>query len=211
MENSFFTNGYFSLRDEGEIDINRFFKVSNDLAKLIVKIVDKYDDHPSTFYIGNIYRYFRNFKRVSRSEHGRGAKEFNNILQYEGENCYIPSGKASFLKCINYNFKKDFSMEYFEFIQSYKRRPKVMTWWRIPEFGQRQKIDIAMYDLKSKRILPRSVKQRDVCVYIHKNHYCVIWKKNRNDALPNGVEVQKLFNFWSNKFTNKEIKREISR
>ena len=188
MENTFFTNGYFSLGDEWEIEINRFFKVSNDLAKLIVKIVDKYDEHPSTFYIGNIYRYFRNFKRVSRSEHGGGAKEFNNILQYEGENCYIPNGKACFLKCINYIFKKDFSMEYFEFIQSYKRRPKVMTPCRIPEFCQRQERDIALYDLKSKRILPRSVKQRDVYVYIHKNHYCVIWKKNRKDALPNGVE-----------------------
>ena len=32
------------------------------------------------------------------------------------------------------------------------------------------------------------VKQMDLCVHIHKNHYCVIWKKNRRDSLLNGLE-----------------------
>ena len=134
LKNGFFTNGYFTLGEEGEIDTNRFFKDSDELAKFIDKILDKYDDHPSIYDTGNIYRYFRNYKRINRSEHGRGANEFNNILEYEGENCYIPSGNGCFLKCINYIFDKDFSTEYFEFIQSYKRRTNVMTQCRIPEF-----------------------------------------------------------------------------
>ena len=173
LKNGFFTNGYFSLGEEGEIDTNRFFKNSDELAKFIDKILDKYDDHPSIYYTGNIYRYFRNFKRVNRSEHGKGANEFNNILEYEGDNCYIPSGNGCFLKCINFIFNKDFSLEYFEFIKSYKRRPNVMSRCRIPEFCERYKIDIGIYDLNSGRILPRTVKQRNKCVYIHKNHYCV--------------------------------------
>ena len=134
LKNVFFTSGYFSLGDEGEIDTNRFFKDSNELAEFLDKILDKYDNHRSIYYTGNIYRYFRKFKRVTRSEHGREANEFNNILEYEGENCFIPSGNGCFLKCINYIFKKDFSTEYFEFIQSYKRRTNVMTRCRIPEF-----------------------------------------------------------------------------
>ena len=81
LKNGFFTNGYFSLGDDGEIDTKRFFKDSDELAKFIDKILDKYDDHPSIYYTGNIYRYFRNFKRVTRSEHGRGANEFNNIQE----------------------------------------------------------------------------------------------------------------------------------
>ena len=64
LKNGFFTNGYFTLGEEGEIDTNRFFKDSNELAKFIDKILDKYDDHPSIYYTGNIYRYFKNFKRV---------------------------------------------------------------------------------------------------------------------------------------------------
>ena len=210
LKNGFFTNGYFTLGDEGEIDTNRFFKDSNELAKFIDKILDKYDDHPSIYYTGNIYRYFRNFKRVNRSEHGRGANEFNNILEYEGDNCYIPSGNGCFLKCINFIFNKDFSIEYFKFIKSYKRRPNVITRCRIPEFCERYKIDIGIYDLNSGRILPRTVKQRNKCVYILKNHYCVIWKRNRKDSLLNGVdEIDKNFKYVKNKINEDNLKQRI--
>ena len=65
---------------------------------------------------------------------------------------------------------------------------------RIPEFRERYKIDIGIYDPKSKRILPRNVKQKDLCVHIRKNHYCVIWKKKRKDSSLNGVdEIDKKF------------------
>ena len=64
------------------------------------KLLDKYDNHPSIYYTGSIYRYFRNFKRVNRSEYGRGANDINNILEYEGINCCIPSGNGCFLKCV---------------------------------------------------------------------------------------------------------------
>ena len=73
---AYFSNGYFGLSDEGGIDYNRFFKDRYELAKFIDKILDKYDDHTSIFCTGNNYRYLRNFKRVNRSEHGRGANEF---------------------------------------------------------------------------------------------------------------------------------------
>ena len=69
LKNVFLTNGYFSLGDVGEIDTNGFFKDSEELAKFIDKKSDKLDDHPSINYTGNIYRYFRIFKRVRRFEH----------------------------------------------------------------------------------------------------------------------------------------------
>ena len=210
LKNGFFTNGYFSLGDEGEIDTNRFFKNSDELAKFIDKLLDKYDDHPSIYYTGNIYRYFRNFKRVNRSNHGKGANEFNDIEEYEGERCYIPSGNGCFLKCINYIFDKDFSTEYFEFIKSYKRRPNVMARCRIPEFCKRYKTDIGIYDLNSKRILRWTVKQKNICVHIHRNHYCVIWKKNRKDSLLNGVqEIENIFKYVKNKINENKLKQRI--
>ena len=45
--------------------------------------MDKYDDHPSIYYTGNIYRCFRNFKRGNKSDHGKGDNQFNNILEHE--------------------------------------------------------------------------------------------------------------------------------
>ena len=210
LPNGFFTNGYFTLGDDGEFNTNRFFKNSDELAKFIDKILDKYDDHPSIYYTGSIYRYFRNFKRVNRSEYGRGANEFNNILQYEGKNCYISSGNGCFLKCINYIFDKNFSIENFEFIKSYKGRPNVMARCRIPEFCKRYKIDFGICDLNSKRILPWTVKQKNICVHIHKNHYCVIWTKNRKDSLLNGVqEIEKNFKYVKNKINENNLKQRI--
>ena len=209
LKNGFFTNGYFSLGDEGEIDTNRFFKDNNELAKFIDKILDKYDDHPSIYYTGNIYRYFKKFKPITRSEHGKGANEFNNIEEYNGENCYIPSGNGCFLKCINYIFNKDFNAEYFEFIKSFKRRTNVMARCRIPEICKRYKIDIGIYDLNSKRILPWTVKQKNICVHIHKNHYCVIWKKTRKDSLLNGVnEIDENFRYVK-KINENNLKQRI--
>ena len=208
LKNGFFTNGYFILGEDGEIETNRFFKDSDEIAKFIDKILDKYDDHPSIYYTGNIYRYFKNYKRINRSEHGRGANEFNNIEEHNGKNCYIPSGNGCFLKCINYIFDKVFSIEYFEFIKSYKRRPNVMARCRIPEFCKRYKIDIGIYDRDNGRILPRTVKQKNTCVYIHKNHYCVIWKKNRKDSLLNGVdEIDKNFKYIKNKINEDNLKQ----
>ena len=85
-----------------------------------------------------------------------------------------------------------------------------MTRCRIPEFCERYKIDIKIYDPKSKRILPRNVKQRDICVHIHKNHYCVIWKKKRKDYLLNGVdEIDRTFKHARKNKNENNLKRRI--
>ena len=63
-----------------------------------------------------------------------------------------------------------------------------MTRCRIPKFCELYKIDIGIYDSKSKRFFPRNVKQRDTRVHNLENHYCGIWKKNRRDSLLNGVK-----------------------
>ena len=52
-------------------------------------------------------------------------------MESEGENCYIPSGDSCFLESNNFIFKKDLTKEYFELIQSYKRRTDVMTGYKI--------------------------------------------------------------------------------
>ena len=52
--NGFFTNGYSNLGDEREVDTSRFFEDSDELAEFIDKILDRYDNHPSIYYTGNI-------------------------------------------------------------------------------------------------------------------------------------------------------------
>ena len=85
-----------------------------------------------------------------------------------------------------------------------------MSRCRIPELCKRYKIDIGIYDLNSERILPRTVKRKNICVHIHKNHYCVIWKKNRKDSLLNGVdEIDKNFKYVKNKINENNLKQRI--
>ena len=75
-----------------------------------------------------------------------------------------------------------------------------MTRCRIPDLCERYKIDIGIHYLKSKRILSRSVKPRTICLYIQKNHYFVIRKKNRGESLLNGVgEIEPNFKYVKNK------------
>ena len=86
----------------------------------------------------------------------------------------------------------------------------VMTQCSIPEICKRYKKDNGIYYLKTKRILPQTVKQKNICVYIHKNHYCVIWKKNRKDSLLNGVdEIDKNFKYIKNKINENNLKQRI--
>ena len=69
-----------------------------------------------------------------------------------------------------------------------------MTRCRISNLCERFQLDIGSCDLKSKRTNPRSVNQKFINLYLHQKHFCVIWKKNRNDSLLNGREkIEKNF------------------
>ena len=84
-----------------------------------------------------------------------------------------------------------------------------MTECRRPEFCGRYKLDHGFYGLEPKRILPRKVKQKDVCVYIRKNHYCGIWKKRR-DSCFNGVkEIKRIFKYMENRINENKLKQGV--
>ena len=61
-----------------------------------------------------------------------------------------------------------------------------MTRCRIPEFSERFKIDIGIYDPKSNEY-SLGMLNKEIYVYTFiKNHYCVVWKTNRRDSLLGG-------------------------
>ena len=45
------------------------------------------------------------FNNFNRSEHGEGTKYMQDIVEYHGQNCYIPTSGMCLKKCINH-FKK---------------------------------------------------------------------------------------------------------
>ena len=85
-----------------------------------------------------------------------------------------------------------------------------MTRCKLPEFYESYKIVFGIQDLKSKRILPTTVKERIICLYNHKNHCCDTWNENRKNSLLNGLwEIGRNFNFIKNKMNGNNLSQRI--
>ena len=90
-----------------------------------------YDSEDVTF-IGYVYKInTAQFNVVRRSAYGRRINYMQEIVEYHGQNCYIPTSGMCFIKCINYFTKNDYTEEFLTFIRSEQRRSKVMTSARI--------------------------------------------------------------------------------
>ena len=61
-----------------------------------------------------------------------------DIVEYIGNNCYIPTSDNCFMKCINYSTGKDYTEKFLTFIRSEQRRSNVMTSTRIQPFCKKQ-------------------------------------------------------------------------
>ena len=94
------------------------FKNMDDFEKYINTIGVDYDSEDVTF-TGYVYKLNTpHFKVVKRSAYGRGTKYMQEIVEYHGQNCYIPTSGMCFIKCINYFTKIDYTEEFLTFIRS---------------------------------------------------------------------------------------------
>ena len=94
------------------------------------------------------------------------------IVEYQGKNCYIPTSGMCFIKCVNYFNKKDFTEEFLTLIRTEQRRSNVLKSARIQPFCRKYNISIGCFD--GTRINPRNITQRDSALKIHINHFCLI-------------------------------------
>ena len=153
------------------------FKNMDDFENYINAIDVDYDSEDVTF-TGYVYKINTpHFKVVKRSAYGRGTNYMQEIVEYHGQNCYIPTSGMCFIKCINYFTKKDYTIEFLNFIRTEKYRSGVMTTGRIQPFCKKYNINIGYFN--GKEIWPRTVTQRDTALKIHNNHFCLIWKSDR--------------------------------
>ena len=116
------------------------------------------------------------YKKVNRSQYGKGTDFRQDIVEYKGNNCYIPSSGNCFLKCINFFIEKDYTEEFLTFIRTQQRRSNVMTSARVQPFCRKYNINIGCYDLF--RVCPRNITERNTALRIHENHFCLIWKSD---------------------------------
>ena len=163
----------------GEIEqkTNIRFKNVDDFESYINAIDNSGYDSDDVIFTGWLYKLNTpEFKKVNRSQYGRGTEFEQDIVEYIGNNCYIPTSGNCFIKCINYFTKKDYTEEFLTFIRTEQRRSNVMTSARVQPFCRNHNIVIGCYD--GFRLCPRNIAQRNIALKIHNNHFCLIWKSN---------------------------------
>ena len=172
----FILKGEIRINDNDPSAINAFFKDGEQLDKRIEKINDKYDETLNITFTGELIGYSKTFNKIQRSNYGTGCDSFRKIVEYRGNLCYIPEENECFRKCLDFLYKKDFSHQYCAFIKESQRNKNIMRSAKIQPFCKKHNINLGVYNPKQQKILPRSVTERRICLFIHKNRFCVIWK-----------------------------------
>ena len=111
----------------------RFRNISNYEA--YINSIDQDYDSDDCFFNGYIYKIDTpHFNKVNRSQYGNACDFKHEIIEYKGNNCFIPTKGYCFVKCINFLTGQDYKEQYLEFIRNEKRRSNIMTKARIQPF-----------------------------------------------------------------------------
>ena len=194
----------------GEIEqkTNIRFKNVNDFENYINAIDNVGYDSEDVIFTGWLYKLNTpEFKKVNRSQYGRGTDFKQDIVEYIGNNCYIPTSGNCFINCINYFTKKDYTEEFLTFIRTEQRRSNVMTAARIQPFCRKYNINIGCYD--GFRVCPGNITQRNIAFIIHNNHFCLIWKSNGVSFDRAIKELKDNFRVVDNVISDKHVKSYI--
>ena len=103
------------------------FEIMEDFESYMNAIEIDYDNEDVT-YTGYIYEMITpQFNVVKRSGYRKGTNFLRKIVEYRGQNCYIPSSGMCFIKCMKYFTNKGFTVDFIIFIRTEQRRSNAMT------------------------------------------------------------------------------------
>ena len=94
------------------------FRNMDDFESYINSIDEGYDA-VDCFFNGYIYKLNTpQFNKVNSSQCGNGCDFKHEIIEYRGNNCFIPTKGYCFVKCINFLTGEDYKQQYLEFIRN---------------------------------------------------------------------------------------------
>ena len=190
--------------DDQNRQTNIRFRNMDDFESYINAIDEGYDAEDAIF---NGYFYKSNtpqFNRVNRIQYGNGCDFKHKIVEYQGNNCFIPTKGHCFVKCNNFLTGQDYKQQYLGFIRSEQRRLNIMTKARIQQFCRVNIISLGYYN--EDRVFPRNVTKRDSALFLYNNHFCLIWKSEGvsfNQAIQ---ELKDNFKMVGNSITEENVK-----
>ena len=179
------------------------FRNLDDFEAYINSIDEGYDADDCIFN-GYIYKIDTpQFNKVKRSEYGNDCSFDKIIVEYQGNNCFIPTKGYCFVKCINFITGQDYKPQYLDFIRNEKRRSNIMTKARIQPFCRANNINLGYWD--GERVFPRSVTNRDNALFLFNNHFCVVWK-SENVSFKQAIrELEENFKIVDNFITEENV------
>ena len=150
------------------------FRNITDYEAYNISIDQDYDSEDAIFN-GYIYKNeTKQSNKVNRSKYGIGCSFDKIIVEYRGNNSYIPTKGYCFVKCNNFLTGQDYKDKYLDFIRNESRRSNIMTTARVEPFCKANNINLGYYN--NERVFPRTVTNRDSALYLYNNHFCLIWK-----------------------------------
>ena len=84
-----------------------------------------------------------------------------------------------------------------------------MTQTKIQPFSRKYNLNLSVHKVKQKTILPRTLTQRNLCLYIHHNQFCVIRKINQSAFLEAIKEPKDKFKYESTEMSDVSSKQVI--
>ena len=140
-----------------------------------INAIDEGYDAEDAFFNGYIYKLKKPpFNKVNKSQYGNGCDFKHEIIEYRGNNCFIPTKGYCFVKCISFLTGQDYKQQNLEFIRSEQRRWNIITKARIQPLWRANNINLGFYD--GERVFPRSVTDRNNALFLYNNHFCSKWK-----------------------------------
>ena len=88
-----------------------------DAFETYINAIDVDYDSEDVIFTGWSYKMnTADFKRVNRTPYGRGTDFKQDIVEYTGNDCYIPTSGNCFIKIINHLTGKGYTEEFLTFI-----------------------------------------------------------------------------------------------
>ena len=158
------------------IKLANTFRFGNiDDYEAYIKATDEGYDAEDAVFNGYIYKIITpQFNKLNRSQYGNGCDFKHEIIEYQGNICYIPTKGYCFVKCINFLTGQDYKQQYLAFMRKEERPSNVTTKARIQPFCRAKNINLGYYD--GERVFPRAVTERNNALFLYNNHFCLIWK-----------------------------------
>ena len=141
------------------------FKNADDFEAYIKAIDNGGYDSEGVIFTGWLYKLNSpESNKVNRSQNARGTDWKQDIVEYIGNNCYIPKSGNSFIKCTNVFSNKYYTQAFLFFIRTEQRRSNSMTSDRIQPFCRKYNINIGYYD--GFRVYLRNITERNTALGI---------------------------------------------